>query len=128
MSEIFSNIEAMIILYAPTALMFITQFIDWFVSLRRLTKLNVNKQIEPLLIKVNTLVNETKKYKAGVDAIRQENAELLAYIKENQIVTQEVNKSLEECSTGSAAEVKCQDVGCVKVCPCRSLCRIVCRL
>ena len=97
MSEIFSNIEAMIILYAPTALMFITQFIDWFVSLRRLTKLNVNKQIEPLLIKVNTLVNETKKYKAEVDAIRQENAELLAYIKENQIVTQEVNKSLEEC-------------------------------
>ena len=77
--------------------MFITQFIDWFISLKKLTKLNVSKQVEPLLVKVNTLVNETKKYKAEVDAIRQENAELLAYIKENQIVTQEVNKSLEEC-------------------------------
>ena len=48
------------------------------------------------MIKTNSLVSETKRYKAEADELRKENKELLEFVKDNIKATADVNKELAE--------------------------------
>ena len=51
MTELLSNVEAIIIMFAPVALSYFTQFIDWFVTVKKFKSLDLERQLAPVLIK-----------------------------------------------------------------------------
>lgn len=52
MSELFSKFENILIVYGPTLLLYITQFVDWFVTLKKFKYLDIQNQVQPLLKQV----------------------------------------------------------------------------
>lgn len=69
-SQLLTDFGALVILYAPVVLGYLTQIIDWVVTYKKIAKLNVAGQVQPVLNEVHKL-NTT-----CLDLIEQ-NAELI---------------------------------------------------
>jgi hypothetical protein len=80
MSEIFSNFENILILYAPTLLAYITQIVDWCVTIRTFKRLDVHKQLEPVIINLSNVSKEVSELKEKVNVFMKEKADLVSCI------------------------------------------------
>lgn len=58
MEIIFNSIYSLILLYSPTILMFITQIVDWVVTLKRVKRLDLGVQLSPLKKEISSLKKE----------------------------------------------------------------------
>lgn len=86
---------ALIIMYAPVVLSYVTQIISWIVSYKKIAKLNVHKQIAPL-------VEEIKDLKDSLNKITEQNSQVIAENEELKNKLIEANKTIEETLTSQS--------------------------
>lgn len=96
MSEIFDSFENILILYAPTLLVYITQFIDWFVTLKTFKRLDVKGQVEPVLQEVKNTNEKLEKFKDYVSTFTKEKADLVAEISNLRQIVKEQSTEITE--------------------------------
>lgn len=82
MSEIFNNFENILILYGPTVLLYITQLVDWFITLKKFKYLNIQNQVRPLLNEVREANNKIKILERDVRTFTEEKYNLSVQINE----------------------------------------------
>lgn len=99
MNEILTNFEQLIVLYAPTVLLYITQFVDWFVTLKKFKALDVQKQVAPVLDKVNSVAEQIETLEKDIRVFAEEKYNLSAqvdFLKANVKAQNEQMKELRE--------------------------------
>lgn len=99
MSEILTNFEQLVVLYAPTVLLYITQFVDWFVTLKKFKTLDVQKQVAPVLNKVNSVAEQIETLEKDIRVFAEEKYNLSAqvdFLKANVKAQNEQMKELRE--------------------------------
>lgn len=74
--QIFESIEQVIILYAPTVLLYATQIVDWVVTMKKFKALDVHSQIAPVLASLNKATEQVKGLEAEVKLFIKEKADL----------------------------------------------------
>ena len=88
MNEIYNNITNIIILYAPTLLVYITQVIDWIVTLKKFKSLDVSTQVLPIVKQIKELKQEIKNLHNEINVFQLEKANLtdsIEYLKDTII-------------------------------------------
>lgn len=70
--EMFNSLEQIIIIYAPTLLMYLTQFVDWFVTLRKFKALNIQSQIAPVLKQMSDAADKIAKLEKDIKTFSEE--------------------------------------------------------
>lgn len=81
MNEIFSNFENIIILYAPSVLLYLTQFIDWFVTLKKFRALDIKNQVAPVLNRVQEIADQVSDLSEEIKEYAQERCNLAEQIE-----------------------------------------------
>ena len=76
MNEFLANIENLIILYAPVVMVYVTQFVDWFVTLRTFKRLDVKNQVQPVLTSVKSCTTEITRLDEQFKAFNKDKASL----------------------------------------------------
>lgn len=94
--ELLNSIENVIILYAPSVMLFLTQMVDWIFTYKKFTALSVKKQVAPLMDKVKELTDNVAEYQATIDALRRDNELLKETIATMNKVTQDVNEGFKK--------------------------------
>ena len=94
--EIFNSIEQVIILYAPTLLMYLTQFVDWFVTLRKFKALNIQKQIAPVLSKMTATAAKIADLEKDIRTFSVERLSLAESVKDLQETIKAKDKEASE--------------------------------
>lgn len=94
--EIFNSIEQVIILYAPTLLMYLTQFVDWFVTLRKFKALNIQSQIAPVLTKMTDTAEKIAKLEKDIKTFSAERLSLAESVKDLQETIKAKDKEASE--------------------------------
>lgn len=90
------SFEQAIIMYAPTVLMFVTQFVDWFVTLRTFKLLSIKKQVEPVLKEVSDVAGKIETLEKNIKKFEEERFNLAAEIKELRANIVEQNEQAKE--------------------------------
>lgn len=94
--EIFNSVEQVIILYAPTLLMYLTQFVDWFVTLRKFKALNIQSQIAPVLTKMTDTAEKIAKLEKDIKTFSAERLSLAESVKDLQETIKAKDKEASE--------------------------------
>ena len=76
MTEIFSSFENILILYAPTLLMYITQMVDWWVTLKTFKRLDVGAQVAPLIKEVKRSTDKIEALEKDIRTFTEEKFQL----------------------------------------------------
>lgn len=74
MPEIISNIESLIVMYAPVVLTYVAQIIDWLVLWKKVRNIDVKRDIQETL---GDLVEQNKQLVQDNAELRKLNKELL---------------------------------------------------
>ena len=74
MEAIIGNLEAMIAMYAPMALTYVIQFVDWIVLWRKLKTINVKRDINETL---GDLVEQNRQLVQDNAELKKQNKEIL---------------------------------------------------
>lgn len=94
--DFLNSIEEAIIMYAPVLLVYITQIVDWIVTLKKFKNLNVADQVKPVLTQVSTVCNEIKDLNAKVEEFTNEKADLKTAIDELKVTLSEKDAEIAE--------------------------------
>lgn len=94
--EIFNSIEQVIILYAPTLLMYLTQFVDWFVTLRKFKALNIQSQIAPVLKQMSDAAAKIADLEKDIRTFSAERLSLAESVKDLQETIKAKDKEASE--------------------------------
>ena len=86
-----SDAGAIIILYSPVLLSYITQIIDWIITFSKLKKVDVEKQIKPLVAKIDKLEKEIKEEKIKNNNLRDT---MIILIKNQEDANEKLKNSL----------------------------------
>lgn len=70
--EMFNSIEQIIIIYAPTLLMYLTQFVDWYVTLKKFKVLNIQSQMAPVLKQMSDASAKISKLEKDIRTFSEE--------------------------------------------------------
>ena len=94
--EIFNSIEQVIILYAPTLLMYLTQFVDWFVTLRKFKALNIQSQIAPVLKQMSDAAAKIAKLEKDIETFSVERFNLAESVNQLKATINAKDEALSE--------------------------------
>lgn len=94
--EIFNSVEQVIILYAPTLLMYLTQFVDWFVTLRKFKALNIQSQMAPVLKQMSDAAAKIADLEKDIRIFSAERLSLAESVKDLQETIKAKDKEASE--------------------------------
>lgn len=92
--EIFNSIEQIIIIYGPTLLMYVTQFVDWFVTLKKFRSLDINTQMAPVLSKIGTTASKMEKLEEDIRTFSEERLSLAESVKDLTAIIKAQNEEI----------------------------------
>lgn len=86
--NILNSIEEAIILYAPVVLVYITQIVDWAVTVKKFKALNLSDQIKPFLLEIHNASEDIEKLNEQVNVFMEEKAKLKEeLLKSNELIS-----------------------------------------
>ena len=94
--EIFNSIEQVIIIYAPTLLMYLTQFVDWFVTLKKFKALNIQSQIAPVLKQMSDAAAKIAKLEEDIRTFSEERFNLAESVNQLKATINAKDEALSE--------------------------------
>lgn len=80
--KMINSIEQAIILYAPTVLLYITQIVDWIVTLKKFKALNIRNQITPVTKQLTKATDSITLLEKEIRSAERERESLIETIKE----------------------------------------------
>lgn len=98
--EIFNNINNVIILYAPTVLVYVSQLIDWIVTLKKFKALDIKKQVSPVLAEVHNCTKELRETNDRLDNLetfKKDCGEIFWALKESVEARDKELEEIKEC-------------------------------
>ena len=93
MNEIFTNIEALIVMFAPVVLSYLTQIVDWIFTIKKFKALDLEKQLAPVLSQLVKSNEENQK-------LREANAVIIEKDKELEKLVIELSNRCKEIEDG----------------------------
>lgn len=94
--EIFNSFEQVIIIYAPTLLMYLTQFVDWFVTLKKFKALNIQSQIAPVLKQMSDAAAKITKLEEDIKTFSEERLSLAESVNQLKATINAKDEALSE--------------------------------
>lgn len=94
--EIFNSFEQVIIIYAPTLLLYLTQFIDWFVTLKKFKALNIQAQIAPVLKQMSDAAAKIAKLEEDIKTFSEERFNLAESVNQLKATIKAKDEALSE--------------------------------
>ena len=80
--KIFDSITEVIIIYAPVLLSYVTQIIEWIVTYKKFTKLNIKEQLKPVVEDLRGTAAEVMCLEMKLSSFIKEKGELSDTIKD----------------------------------------------